>query len=146
MNHFTYTHTEHPGFLISTDPSKLDLDFVHQFLSEESYWAEGADMEEVEDAIEGTLCYGIYENNKQVGFANITTDFSSFGYISDVLIKESYRGKGLSLWLMECILAHPDLKVLPELLLMTDDAHGLYERFGFKRVPGSKDQMIRVNP
>ncbi len=121
------------------------MDFIHQFLSEESYWAKGSDREEVEASLEEALCYGVYENGKQIGFASITSDFSSFAYISDVFIHEKCRGKGLSKWLLESILSHPGLKNLSEWMLMTDSAHGLYEQFGFKRVPGSTDQMIKVN-
>ncbi len=146
MKHFYFSNAKHNGFSISTDPSKLDMDFIHQFLSEESYWAKGSGRDDVEASLEGELCYGVYENGNQIGFASVTSDFSSFAYISDVFIHEKHRGKGFSKWLMESILSHPGLNNLSEWMLITDSAYGLYEKFGFKRVPGSADQMVKVNP
>ncbi|HFA48655.1 MAG TPA: N-acetyltransferase [Bacteroidetes bacterium] len=145
MPHLQYSSPAFEGFSISTDPSDLDLAFVHQFLSEESYWAAGIEKTDTEASLEGELCYSVFYKKKQIGFASVTSDFASFAYISDVFIDAQFRGKGLSLWLLECVLSHPQLQHLESWMLMTDDAHGLYEKMGFERMPGSADQMIRTS-
>ena len=119
------------GFRISTDPARLDLGVIHGFLSG-SYWARGIPREVVERSIRGSLCFGVYEEGgPQVGFARVITDRATFAYLADVFVLESHRGRGLSKWLLERILAHPDLQGLRRFLLGTKDAHGLYARFGF---------------
>ena len=120
------------AFLLSTDKGKIDVAFVHRYLSEESYWAKGIPMAVVQKSIENSVCFGIYEGEKQVGFARALTDKATFGYLADVFIDESYRGRGLSKWLMECILEHPELQGFRRWLLATADAHGLYAQSGFK--------------
>jgi len=119
------------GFRISTDPARLDLGLIHGFLSG-SYWARGIPREVVERSVRGSLCFGLYEEGgSQVGFARVITDRATFAYLADVFVLESQRGRGLSKWLLERILAHPDLQGLRRFLLGTKDAHGLYARFGF---------------
>ena len=118
------------GFTISTDKEKLDIDLIHSFLSR-TYWAEGISKEIIRRSIEGSLCFGVFENNKQVGFARMITDKATFAYLADVFIVEEYRGRGLSKWLMEVIMSHPDLQNLRRMILVTKDAHGLYEQFGY---------------
>jgi GNAT superfamily N-acetyltransferase len=118
-------------FLISTDKSRLDIGAVHAFLSR-SFWAQGIPREIVARSIEGALCFGIYEGNKQIGFARVISDFATYAYLGDVYVLEEYRGQGLSKWLMECIMGHPDLKGLRRWCLSTRDAHGLYRKFGFE--------------
>jgi GNAT superfamily N-acetyltransferase len=118
-------------FLISTDKSRLDIDAVHAFLSR-SFWAQGIPLEIVARSIEGSLCFGIYEGKKQIGFARVISDFATYAYIGDVYVLEQYRGQGLSKWLMECIMGHPDLQGLRRWWLSTRDAHGLYRKFGFE--------------
>ncbi|MEK9162943.1 MAG: GNAT family N-acetyltransferase, partial [Chloroflexota bacterium] len=118
------------NFLISTDPSKIDLDAVHAYLVR-SYWAEGIPREVVERSVKWSLCFGVYDDAKQIGFARVITDRATYAYIGDVYILEEYRGKGLSKWLMACIKAHPDLQSLRRWALATRDAHGLYKQFGF---------------
>jgi GNAT superfamily N-acetyltransferase len=120
------------GFSFSTDKRKLDLKYIHQFLSTKSYWAEGISLALVERSVENSSCFGVYHDHKQVGFARVITDFSTFGYLADVFIDESYRGKGLSKKLMQFIFSLEELKILRRVLLGTKDAHGLYEQFGFK--------------
>jgi GNAT superfamily N-acetyltransferase len=123
------------GFCISTNKSKLDIGIIHDYLSKESYWAKNIPYEVVERSIEGSLCFGLYatENlvTKQIGFARVISDCATFGYLADVFILESYRGKGLSKWLMKTIMDCPDLQGLRRWLLATKDAHGLYVQFGF---------------
>ncbi len=119
------------GFLISTDKSKLDVDVIFDYLSNRSYWAKGVPLEKVKQAIENSICYGVYEGKSLIGFARVVTDKATIAYIADVFILETHRGKGLSKWLMECILKHPELQGFRRWLLLTKDAHGLYNQFGF---------------
>ena len=108
----------------------MDIDLIHSFLNR-SYWAEGISKEIIRRSIEGALCFGVFENDKQVGFARMITDKATFAYLADVFIIEEYRGLGLSKWLMEVILSHPDLQGLRRMMLATRDAHELYKKFGF---------------
>ena len=117
-------------YLISTDPARIDVPAVHAYLSG-SYWAEGIPLALVTRSIAGSLPFGIYQGKDQVGFARVVTDRATFAYLADVYVLESHRGKGLSKWLMEVILAHPGLQGLRRFLLATRDAHGLYRLFGF---------------
>jgi N-acetylglutamate synthase-like GNAT family acetyltransferase len=118
------------GFTISTEKEKLDIDVIHSFLSR-TYWAEGISKEIIRRSIEGSLCFGVFENDNQVGFARMITDNATFAYLADVFIIEEYRGRGLSKWLMEIMMSHPDLQGLRRMVLATRDAHELYKKFGF---------------
>ncbi len=118
-------------YSISCDPGKLDLSVVHGFLST-SYWSRGLPLDVLRRAIAGSLCFGLYHGNAQVGFARVITDKATFAYLCDVFVLEAYRGKKLSRWLMEAIVIHPDLQGLRRFVLVTRDAHGLYEQFGFR--------------
>ena len=118
------------GFTISTEKEKLDIDLIHSFLKR-TYWAEGISKEVIRRSIEGSLCFGVFENDKQIGFARMITDKATFAYLADVFIIEEFRGRGLSKWLMEIIMSHPDLQGLRRMILVTKDAHGLYKQFGF---------------
>ena len=118
------------GFIISTEREKLDIDLIHSFLNR-TYWAEGIYKETIRKSIDGSLCFGVFENNKQIGFARMITDKATFAYLADVFIIEDYRGRGLSKWLMEIIMSHPELQGLRRMVLVTKDAHGLYKQFGF---------------
>lgn len=115
---------------VSTDKARLDLAVIHGFLSA-SYWARGIPLPTLEKAIANSLCFGVYDEEQQVGFARVVTDRATFAYLADVFILESHRGQGLAKWLMECIMAHPDLQGLRRWMLMTRDAHELYRRYGF---------------
>ena len=117
-------------FCISTDKEKMDIDVIHSFLTR-SYWAEGISKEIIRKSVEESLCFGVFENDKQVGFARMITDKATFAYLADVFIIEEFRGLGLSKWLMEVIMAHPDLQGLRRMMLATRDAHELYKKFGF---------------
>jgi GNAT superfamily N-acetyltransferase len=118
-------------FVVSDDPERLDKATVVRFITG-SYWAEGIPQATMQRAIAHSLCFGLYEGDKQVGFARVVTDRATFGYLCDVFVEESHRGGGLGQWLVECVLEHPELQGLRRLSLMTRDAHTLYERFGFK--------------
>jgi GNAT superfamily N-acetyltransferase len=118
------------GYTISTAQSQLQLDIIHNFLKT-SYWGKGITFEKVKRATENSLCFGMYYKNKQMGFARVITDYTSFAYIADVFILKEHRGKGLSKWLMKTILDYPELKTIGKWALRTKDAHSLYSRFGF---------------
>jgi len=118
--------------IISTDKTKLDVPFIHDYLSNESYWAKNIPVDVVKKSIEGSFCFGLYDKEKQVGFARVITDHATFGYLADVFIIEEYRGKGLSKWLMTEIMKYPSLQGFRRWMLATRDAHGLYRQFGFE--------------
>ena len=118
-------------FSISTDREKLDLPFIHAFLSKESYWVQGIPLEHVEKAVEHSLNFGLYHQDRQIGYARVITDFVRVAYLADVFIAVPYRGKGLSKWLVGEIMNHPDLQHLRRWMLHTKDAHGLYEQLGW---------------
>lgn len=129
------------NYLISTDKEKLDINYIHHFLSKESYWAKNIPIEIVKTSIEGSLCFGVYENNRQVGFARVITDYATFGYLADVFIDKNYRGKGLSKELMKFIMEQEVVKKLRRFMLATLDAHSLYAQFGFESQEGNKRLM-----
>jgi len=127
-------------FIVSTDKEKIDIAFVHNFLSQ-SYWAEGIPKSIVERSVKGSICFAVLLQTKQIGFARVITDEATFAYLADVFIDPAYRGKGLSRWLMECILSHPGLQGLRRILLATRDAHGLYLKVGFEKLKSSEPWM-----
>lgn len=124
-------HPEIPVYTISTNRSLLNVAVVHKYLSEESYWAAGIPIETVERSIENSMCFGLYYNREQVGFARLITDKATFAYLADVFILKEHRGKGLSKWLMQTIQAQEELQGLRRWFLATSDAHALYEQFGW---------------
>ena len=135
--------TEMGRFLISTDQTKLDVDVVHNFLTR-SYWAAGIPRATVVRAIENSLCFGVYDNAKQIGFARVISDFATYAYIADVFILEPYRERGLGKELMASIMSHPKLQGLRRWNLGTRDAHGLYAQFGFKPVDNPSPIMMEI--
>jgi GNAT superfamily N-acetyltransferase len=123
---------------ISTDPGRIDLDRTHRFLSEEAYWSPGVPRDVVSRAIDGSVVFGVYRGDRQVGMARVVTDNATFAWLCDVWIDADERGNGLGKFLMECVKAHPDLQGLRRWMLATRDAHGLYAQYGFTPVqPGS---------
>jgi GNAT superfamily N-acetyltransferase len=114
----------------SGDPARVDVELVHDFLTN-SYWAKGIPLATVRQSIENSIPFGVYHGQQLVGFARIISDCATFAYLADVFILPSHRGRGLSRWLMECIVGHPDLQGLRRWMLATQDAHGLYAQFGF---------------
>ena len=143
------------NFTISTDPARLDLDVIHGFLTN-CYWAKGIPREVVARSIEHSLCFGIYHEVgeksallakparrgvPQVGFARVISDLATIAYLGDVFVLEAYRGRGLSAWMMECIVRHPLLQGLRRWILLTRDAHGLYAKFGFTPVKSPGNYM-----
>ena len=135
-------------YTISTEKSRLDIGMIHRFLSEESYWATHIPREIVERSIENSICFGAYEDDRQIGFARVVTDCATFAYVGDVFVLPSHRGRGVSKQLMEAIRAHPDLQNLRRWHLLTYDAHALYEQFGFHKLdkPERHMEMAIANP
>jgi len=133
-------------FLISTARDRLDLGVVHGFLTN-CYWARGISRETVERSIQHSLCFGIYDGSgAQVGFARVVSDFSTIAYLGDVFVLEPFRGRGLSKWMMQCILQHPALQGLRRWILLTRDAHGLYSQFGFTPLKSADRYMELHRP
>ena len=128
---------------ISTDAHRLNVGVVHKFLAEDSYWSPGIPRATVERAIQNSLCFGVFPRAKQIGFARVVTDKSTFALLADLFILEAHRGKGLSKWLMRCVVGHEDLQGLRRLLLLTSDAHGLYRQFGFQEL-GNPSRFMEV--
>jgi len=133
-------------YKISDDKSLLNVDYVHDYISNKSYWAKNIPMEIVKKSIEGSICFGVYEKEKQIGFARVVSDKATFAYLADVFIDEDYRGRGLSKWLMEVVINYHDLQGLRRWMLGTLDAHSLYEKFGFKPIEELKRFMHKHNP
>ena len=126
-------------YTISDDRARLDMDVIHGFLSRESYWARGRSRERVERSIENSLAFGVYRaDGRQVGFARVVTDRATFAWLADVFVVSEERGRGLSKWLVECALAHPELQNLRRWLLATRDAQELYRRYGFTEPENAK--------
>ncbi len=141
MNH-EWRRGEHR---ITTDPTAVDLDRVHGFLTE-SYWAKGIPRETVRRSIEHAIPFTVLAGDRQVGFARVISDHATFAYVGDVFVLPEARGKGLSVWLMECIVAHPELQGLRRWLLATRDAHGLYAKTGFTPLAAPERWLERWDP
>jgi GNAT superfamily N-acetyltransferase len=120
------------GYVISDDPARLDRGLIHRFLSEESYWSPGIPRQVVDRALDNSICFGVYAGGEQAAFARVVTDRATFGYLSDVFVVDAHRGRGLGQWLVETVLEHPELQGLRQFMLGTWDAHGLYERYGWR--------------
>ena len=133
-------------FTITDDKGRLDFDLIQRFLSEEAYWAKSRTADQTRTAIENSICFGIYKGQDQIGFARVVSDLATFAYLGDVFVLPDYRGQGLSKWLIECILAHPDLQGLRRWVLATLDAHGLYSQFGFTALKFPDRWMERAAP
>ena len=140
------TIDEHRGeFLLSTDLARLDLDVIHGFLTA-SYWAKGIPREVVARSIQNSLCFGVYQQSRQVGFARVISDFATYAYLADVFILEGFRGRGLGKWMMDVIMRHPQLQGLRRWTLATRDAHALYARSGFTPLNKPERFMELHNP
>ncbi|MGJ8738911.1 GNAT family N-acetyltransferase [Zobellia laminariae] len=127
--------THKKEYTISTDKDKLDILSIYKFLSNETDWAKGIPMNTLKISIENSLNFGLYHNNKQIGYARIISDYSTIAYLGDVFVLKEYRGKGLSKWLINEIMEHPNLQGLRRWILLTDTAEWLYKKFGFTELP-----------
>lgn len=138
--------TRDDGYVISDDRARVDRDRVHRFLSGESYWAERIPRKVVDRAIDNSLCFGLYRDGDQVGFARVVTDTATFAYLGDVFVLPEHRGRGLGKWLVGTVRAHPRLRGLRMWLLGTRDAHGLYRQFGFEPLSNPESWMAIRRP
>ena len=136
--------TRRDGFLISTNPSLLDISAITELLSR-AYWAQGRTQEMVERTIQNSLVFGLYDGDSQIGLARVVSDFTTFAWLCDVFIHEDYRGRGLGKWLMETIHRHPELKGLRRWMLATRDAHDLYKQFGWVPISPPERWMMKLN-
>ena len=134
------------AYTITTDKSRLDLNAVHQYLSKQSYWSPNIPLETVQNAAAHSLTFAVLHGDEQVGYARIISDYSIFAYLGDVYILEAHQGQGLSKWLMETIMGHPDLQNLRRWILATRDAHGLYAQYGWKPIANPSIWMEVHNP
>ena len=134
------------GFVISTDRSRLDVEAIQKFLAEDSYWARERTPEQTKTAIENSICFGVFNGERQIGFGRVVSDRATFAYVGDVYIISEFRGRGLSKWLMEVIVGHPELQGLRRWVLATRDAHSLYEKFGFMELVHPERWMERPAP
>lgn len=138
MNTITITKNQ---FTLSTDTKKIDKKAVHHFLSTQAYWSLNIPFETVEKAIENSLCFGIYIDKEQIGFARVITDYATIAYLGDVYILDTYRGNGLSKWLMETIMNTTELQHLRRWILLTRDAHELYRKYGWTNLEDDSKWM-----
>jgi GNAT superfamily N-acetyltransferase len=138
------------GYLVSTDAALIDVDLVHRFLSEESYWSRGVPLDVVRCSLEHSIVFGLHEERDggraQAGFARVITDRATMAYLADVFVLQPHRGLGLGVWLIDCVRAHPALQGLRVWLLATQDAHGLYEKHGFRALEHPERVMAIVDP
>lgn len=133
-------------FLITNDPARLDMEFIHRFLSTSTYWATGRTIEVVRRSVENSFSFGLFHNERQIGFARVVTDYATFAWVADVFVLDEFRGQGLGKWLMGVILDHPQLQGFRRWVLATKDAHELYRPFGFDDLKRPERWMERPDP
>ena len=133
------------GFTVTCDPSRLDRQSVHEFLTG-SYWAQGIPREVVDRSIDGALCFALLSGEAHIGFARVITDRATFAYLGDVHVQPSWRGQGLGRWLMDCVMAHSELQGLRRWVLVTRDAHALYAPLGFRALANPAGYMELHRP
>ncbi len=133
-------------FLITTNRNDLQVEVILDYLLNQSYWAKTRTLEQMETVIENSLCFGVYKDEKQIGFARVVTDFATFAYLGDVYILDEFQGIGLGKWLMEIISNHPDLQGFRRWILATKDAHTLYEKYGFTELKHPTRWMEKADP
>jgi GNAT superfamily N-acetyltransferase len=133
------------NYVISTDNTRLDVSVIYDFLSNDSYWAQGRSLELVKRSLENSLNFGVFDCNSQIGFARVVTDYATFAWLADVFIVDEHRGEGLSVWLMEVVTTHPRLQGLRRWVLATLDAHELYRKFGFNELSQPARWMERYD-
>lgn len=137
---------ERGEFEVTTDRERLDLDMIHGFLAQQSYWARGIPRTTVERSVRNSICFGVFQGTPQVGFARVISDCATIAYLGDVFILREFRGRGLGKWLMECVISHPDLQNLRRWILVTEDAHSLYRKCGFSHLTRQEKFMELHKP
>jgi GNAT superfamily N-acetyltransferase len=140
----TMIETTRENLTISTDNNRLDQEAIYDMLTR-AYWAKGRSREMIARTLNFSLVFGVYDGSKMIGMARVVSDFTTFAWLCDVFILEEYRGRGISRWLMETVLAHPDLQGLRRFTLMSTDARGLYTKFGFKALESPEKWMEKFN-
>jgi len=130
----------------SLDKSLLQFDVIHGFLSGESYWAKGISKERLQRAIDASVCGAAYVDGAQVAFMRIISDFASFAYLADVFVLPAFRGRGIATALVSFTMGAPGLGSIRRFLLVTRDAHGVYEKLGFTPLAEPTRYMERMNP
>jgi GNAT superfamily N-acetyltransferase len=133
------------SFTISDEPERLRLEVIVEYLAR-AYWSNQRPRAVIEKSLKHSLCFGVYENQTQIGFARVVTDHATFAYLADVFVLETHRGHGLGKWLVQTILEHPDLQGLRRWILATRDAHGLYAPFGFIALENPDRYMTKFDP
>src|SRR5580704_4347397 len=133
-------------FEITTDQARLDLNVIHEYLAQHSYWARGIPRPTLEKSVRNSLSFGLYQGNRQMGFARVISDYATVAYLGDVFVLPEYRGRGLAKWLMQCVASHPDLQNLRRWILVTSDAHGLYRKYGFTQLARHDSFMELYDP
>jgi len=136
--------THRDQFTVSADPARLDIDAIADMLSR-AYWAKGRTPEIIARYLQYSLAFGLYDGERQIGLARVVTDYTTFAYLCDVIIHEDYRGRGLGKWLIETVHSHPDLQNLRRWALITSDAHGLYQQFGWSLLANPERWMEKFN-
>jgi N-acetylglutamate synthase-like GNAT family acetyltransferase len=133
-------------YLISTDPIKLDVAMIHNFLSNESTWSAGISIQKVKKSIDNSLNFGLFFDQQQIGFARVISDYSTIAYLGDIFIIKQYRGLGLSHWLMQTIMQHQELQGLRRWVLLTSSAEWLYQKYGFNKLNKPEIYMEKFDP
>jgi GNAT superfamily N-acetyltransferase len=131
---------------ISTDRDRLDVAMIHAFLANDSYWVAGISRSSVEKCIKYSLCFGVYADGRQIAFARVVTDYVRYAHLLDVFVLPEFRGRGISKLLMSNILSHPELGTIVRYTLGTQDAHGLYAKYGFTSFANPERQMELLRP
>jgi len=135
------------GFTVSDDRARLDLDLLHRYLRDESYWARGRSRTIVERCVANSLCFGLYAaDGSLAGFARVVSDRAVIAHLNDVFVLPPWRGRGLGKALVAAALAHPELRTVVRWTLSTSDAHGLYSPFGFGPLRNPETAMVRIVP
>ncbi|NNE98160.1 MAG: GNAT family N-acetyltransferase [Pyrinomonadaceae bacterium] len=133
-------------FTITADRDHLQIDAILDYLANQSYWAQNRTRRQLETVIDNSLCFGLYRDEKQIGFARVVTDYATFAYLGDVYVLPEFQGQGLGKWLMEVISDHPDLQGFRRWILATRDAHALYEKFGYTDLKHPERWMEKAAP
>jgi len=134
------------GYVLSTDSARVDFEYVHSFLSKESYWAKSITKQRLRRGIENSLCFSAFYEGKQVAFARVVTDYAVFAYLCDVFVDPAHRDRGVGKWLVRSIVSHPELQELRRWVLGTRDAHGLYAQNGFTSLKSPDIFMEKFDP
>ena len=134
-------HWQKEKYLITADTAEVDIDVIRQYLSGQSYWAKGIPRKTVARSVQHSICFSVLHQDAHIGFARVVSDHATVAYVGDVFVLPAHRGQGLSKWLMECIIAYPDLHGLRRWMLATADARSLYAKFGFTAVKAPERWM-----